>query len=327
MRRRRFIAIAGAAALAVPTSTRGQTARLPVIGFMNSTSEAGYKHRIAAFRRGLAEAGFVEGKSVVIEFQHANGEYDRLPAIAAELVARRPAVIVAAGGTATAALRAATTTIPIVFSMSSNPVELGYVASLARPGGNVTGTTRLNVEVSGKRMQLLKEIAPTAKDIALLVNPKNFAITEPIVRDSEAAALKLKLNLHVVKASSEKEIDGAFSTIIQGPARALIVSPDAFFNSQVRQVAELAIRHGVPTIGTDLEFVTAGGLMSYGGSLDDGYRIVGEMTARILNGARPADLAVQQSTRLQMALNLRTAKAIGLVIPPLVLAQADEVIE
>ena len=326
MKRGEFIAFLGGAAAVWPLRAEAQSP-LPVVGFLNSATEEGYATRIAAFRRGLAEAGFVEGKTVAIEFRHADGRYDRLPALAADLAGLRVAVIVAAGTAAAIAAKAATTTIPIVFSSSGDPVALGLVASLARPGGNITGTTRLNVEVVGKRLQLLHEMVPAATVLALLVNPANPALTEPLSRNAEAAARTLGLTLHVLRASNEREIEGAFATLVQLRAGALMIAPDAFFNSRTTQVVALAVRHRTPAIGQDREFVAAGGLMSYGGPIDDGYRIVDTYVGRILKGEKPADLPVQQATRLGMAINLKTAKALGLTVPRLVLAQADEVIE
>ena len=326
MKRREFIAFLGGAATVWPLRAEAQSP-LPVVGFLNSTSLEGYAARIAAFRQGLADAGFAEGKSVVIEFRHADGHYDRLPALATDLVRLRVAVIVTTGTSGALAAKAATTTIPIVFSMSGDPVEQGLVASLARPGGNITGTTRLNVEVVGKRLQLLHEMVPAATVLALLVNPANPALTEPLSRNAEAAARTLGLTLHVLRASNEREIEGAFATLVQLRAGALMIGPDAFFNSRTAQLAALAVRHKMPTIYQDREFVAAGGLMSYGGNLNDGYRIAGGYTARILKGEKPADLPVHQSTKLELLINLKTAKALGLAVPPALLARADEVIE
>ena len=247
--------------------------------------------------------------------------------MAADLVRRRVAVIAATGASAALAAKAATTTIPIIFSTSANPVEAGLVASLARPGGNVTGTTRLNVQIAAKRLQLLHELVPAAATIALLINPANPALAEPLLRQAEAAAPTLGLKLHVLRASNEREIDEAFSALLRLRVAALMIGPDAFFNSRVTQLGALVLRHKVPTMYQDREFVAAGGLVSYGGNLDDGYRIVGAYAGRILKGEKPADMPVHQSTKIEMFLNLKTAKALGLTIPPLVLAQADEVIE
>ena len=247
--------------------------------------------------------------------------------MAADLVRIRVAVIAATGTSAAVAAKAATTTIPIIFSTSGNPVKSGLVASFARPGGNITGTTRLNVEIAAKRLQLLHELVPAAATIALLINPANPALAEPLLREAEAAAPTLGLKLHVLRASNEREIDEAFSTLLPLRAGALMIGPDAFFNSRTAQLGALVLRHKVPTIYQDREFVAAGGLMSYGGNLDDGYRIVGTYAGRILKGEKPADLPVHQSTKLELFINLKTAKALGLTITPLMLAQADEVIE
>ena len=327
MRRREFIALAGGAAAGWPLAARAQQPTMPVIGFLTATSQQSLAPRIAAFRQGLADAGFVEGRNVAIEFRHVDGRYDRLPAMAADLVRRRVAVIAASGSSAALAAKAATTTIPIIFSTSADPVETGLVASLARPGGNVTGTTRLNAQISAKRMQLLHELVPAAATIALLINPANPALAEPLLRQAEAAAPTLGLKLHVLRASNEREIDEAFSALLRLRAAALMIEPDSFFYSRSAQLGALVLRHKVPTMYQDREFVAAGGLVSYGGNLDDGYRIVGAYAGRILKGEKPADMPVHQSTKIEMFLNLKTAKACGLTIPPLVLAQADEVIE
>ena len=327
MIRREFIALAGGAAAGWPLAARAQQPTMPVIGFLNAASQQAYSARIAAFRQGLADAGFVEGRNVAIEFRHVDGRYDRLPAMAADLVRRQVAVIAVTGTSAALAAKAATTTIPIIFSTGADPVESGLVASLARPGGNVTGTTRLNVQIAAKRLQLLHELVPTATTIAVLINPANPALAEPLLRQAEAMAPTLGLKLHVLRASNEREIDEAFSALLSLRAAALMIGSDAFFNSRAAQLGALVLRHKVPTIYQDREFVAAGGLVSYGGNLDDGYRIVGAYAGRILKGEKPADMPVHQSTKIEMFLNLKTAKALGLTIPPLVLAQADEVIE
>ena len=327
LRRRDFLTALGGATIAWSLAAHAQQRAIPVIGLLNSNSQEGYASRIAAFRQGLAEAGFVEGKTVAIEFRHADGQYDRLPALAADLARRRVAVIAAVGSGAALAAKAATTTIPVVFSGSGDPIALGLVASLARPGGNITGTTRLNVELGAKRLQLLHEMVPAATILALLVNPANTALAEPLSRVSEAAARKLGLTLHVLRASTEREIDEAFATMARLRAGALAIGPDAFFTIRNAQLAALALRHRVPTIGQDREFVAAGGLMSYAGNLTDGYRIAGTYTGRILNGEKPSDLPVQQTTRVELILNLKTAKALGLSVPNSMQLLADEVIE
>ena len=327
MLRREFIGLLGGTALVRSFAAQAQQPTMPVIGFLNSASQEGYAARNAAFRQGLADAGFVEGRNVAIEFRQTDGQFDRLPSVAADLVRRRVAVIVATGTAPALAAKAETTTIPIIFSTSGDPVESGLVASLARPGGNITGTTRRNVEIAAKRLQLLHELVPAAATITLLINPANPALSEPLLREVEAAAPRFGLKLHVLRASNVREIDEAFSALSPLRAGALMIGSDSFFNSRIAQLGTLVLRHKVPTIYQDREFVAAGGLMSYGGNLDDGYRIVGTYAGRILKGEKPADLPVHQSTKLELFINLKTAKALGLTVPPLMLAQADEVIE
>ena len=327
MRRREFMGLLGGAAIVRSSAAQAQQQTMPVIGFLNSTSQEGYAARIAAFRSGLEGAGFVEGKNVEIEFRHADGKYDLLPAMASDLVRRRVAVIAATGTAAALAAKAATTTIPVVFSTSGNPVENGLVASLARPGGNITGTTRLNIQIAAKRLQLLHEVVPAAITIALLINPANIVLAEALTQEAEASAATLGLKLHVLRASSNREIDETFSLLLLSRAGALMIGPDAFFNSRTVQLGALALRDKMPTIYQDRQFVVDGGLMSYGGNLDDGYRIVGTYAGRILNGAKPADLPVQQSTKLELFINLKTANALGLTLPATLLGTADEVIE
>ena len=327
MLRREFIGLLGGTALVRSFAAQAQQPTMPVIGFLNSASQEGYAARNAAFRQGLADAGFVEGRNVAIEFRQTDGQFDRLPSVAADLVRRRVAVIVATGTAPALAAKAETTTIPIIFSTSGDPVESGLVASLARPGGNITGTTRRNVEIAAKRLQLLHELVPAAATITLLINPANPALSEPLLREVEAAAPRFGLKLHVLRARNVREIDEAFSALSPLRAGALMIGSDSFFNSRIAQLGTLVLRHKVPTIYQDREFVAAGGLMSYGGNLDDGYRIVGTYAGRILKGEKPADLPVHQSTKLELFINLKTAKALGLTVPPLMLAQADEVIE
>ncbi len=327
MRRREFITLLGGAVSTWRLAAQAQQPTMPVIGFLGSGSPEAYAPRIAAFREGLSEAGYVEGKTVAIEFRHADGRYDRLPAMAADLVRRQVAVIMTAATPATLAAKAATTTIPIVFSASFDPVALGLVTSLARPGGNLTGTTRLNVDLGAKRLNLLHEMAPAAIAIALLINQRNPASSETLLRDPQAAAKILGLKLDVLQAGNEREIDEAFAALAQLRTSALMIGSDAFLLGQAAKLAALTIRHRMPAISQSREFVVAGGLMSLGGKVDDGYRIAGAYTGRILKGEMPADLPVQQSTKTELIINLKTAKALGLTVPPLVLAQADEVIE
>jgi putative tryptophan/tyrosine transport system substrate-binding protein len=306
---------------------RAQQPAVPVVGFLNAASPDGYAHLVAAFRQGLKETGYVEGQNVAIEFRWAKGQYDRVPAMAAELVRRQVAVIVA-NTPGNLAAKAATTTIPIVFTTSGDPVQIGLVASLSRPGGNVTGVTQLNVEVGSKRLQLVHELVPTATIIAVLVNPTN-PNTEGLVRvrDLQAASRTLGLQLHVLQASTERDLNTVFATLVQLRPGALLIVADPFLLGRSEQLAALALRHAVPAIFQDHEFAAAGGLMSYGGSVPDSYRLVGGYTGRILKGERPSDLPVQQSTKIELLINMKTAKALGLTIPETLLATADEVIE
>jgi len=317
MRRREFIA--GLSAAAWPVVARAQRPTLPVVGFLNTASPDGYAPMVAAFRQGLKETGYVEGQNVVVEYRWAEGQYDRVSAMAAELVRRQVAVIVA-NTPGNLAAKAATTTIPIVFSTSGDPVRMGLVASLSRPGGNVTGVTQLHEEVAPKRLELAHQLVPMATIIAALVNP-TYPNTEVELRDLQAAARALGLQLHVLHASAEHDFDTVFATLVQLRPGALVIGADAFLFSRSERLATLALRHAVPAIFQDHEFAAAGGLMSYGGSTLDTYRIAGTYTGRILKGERPSDLPVQQSTKIE------TAKALGLTIPETLLATADEVIQ
>jgi len=280
---------------------------------------------VAAFRQGLKEAGFVEGQNVAIEFRWVEGQYDRVPAMVAELVRRRVAVIVA-NSPGNLAAKAATTTIPIVFTTASDPVQIGLVASLSRPGGNVTGVTVLGVEVAPKRLELLHELVPTATAIAVLVNPTR-STAEAETRDLQAAARTLGVQLHVLHASTERDFDTVFATLVRLRAGGLVIGIDAFLVSRAEQLAALALRHAVPAIFQERAFAVAGGLMSYGGSTSDSYRIAGTYTGRILKGDKAADLPVQQVTRVELIINLKTAKSLGLTMPTALLVRADEVIE
>jgi len=327
IRRREFIALIGGAAVAWPLAARAQQSGMPVIGFLNSASLDGYRPMVAAFRRGLQESGYVEGGNVAIEYHWAEGRIDRLPAMAAELVHRQVTVIAATSTPAALAAKAATTTIPIVFETGGDPITLGLVASLSRPGGNVTGVTQLNVEVAPKRLELLHELVPTASVIALLINPTNPALAEPVSRASQAAAHALGLDLHVLNASTERDFDGVFASVIQLQAGGLVIGSDAFFTSRREQLAALAVRHAVPTVYENRGFVAAGGLASYSGSIADAYRLAGVYAARILKGEKPGELPVQQSTKVEMFLNLKTATALGITVPLPLLGRADEVIE
>jgi len=324
MRRRQFIAGLGSAA-AWPVVAWAQQPAIPVVGFLNSGSPGGYASRVAAFRQGLKEAGFVESQNVAVEYRWADGQYDRVPAMAAELVGRRVAVIVA-NTPGNLAAKAATTTIPIVFTNASDPVQIGLVASLARPGGNVTGATQLGVELVPKQLELAHELVPTATVIAVLVNPSN-PNAETVLRELQAAARILGVQLHVLHASAEREFDTVFASLGQPGAGALVIGPDPLFVARSEQLASLALRHAVPAISFIRDFVAAGGLMSYGGSNPDMYRIAGVYAGRILKGDKPADLPVQQTTKVELIINLKTAKALGLTIPETLLATADEVIQ
>ena len=282
---------------------------------------------MAAFRQGLSETGYVEGQNVAIEYRWAEGRYDRLPALAADLVGRKVDVIVTSGGDPAAlAAKNATSTIPIVFTVGGDPVAAGLVASLARPGGNLTGVSILAVELMPKRLELLSELVPQARVIALLVNPNN-PNAERIMRDVQEAARAKGVQLHILKAGTESEIDAAFASLVQLQAGALVVGADPFFNSRREQLVALAARHAVPAIYEWREFAAAGGLISYGASLTAAYRQVGIYAGKILKGAKPADLPVQQPTTFELVVNLKTAKALGLTVPPSILARADEVIE
>ena len=326
MRRREFITLIGGAAAAWPFAAHAQQPAMPVIGFLHGGSPEAYAPMMTAFRQGLKEAGYVEGHNVAIEYRWAEGHYDRLPALAADLVRRQVAEIVTVGTPAALAAKAASSTIPIVILVGIDPVQIGLVAGLNRPGGNVTGLAVLTVEVVAKRLEVLHELLPTSAAVALLVNPNN-PVTEPSTKAVRDAARSLGLQLHVLNASTEGEIDAAFEKLIELRAGGLLVSTDAFLGIQRDQIVALAARHAVPAIYGVREFATAGGLMSYGTDLADAYRQVGIYAGKILKGAKPADLPVQRVVRVEFVINLKTAKTLGLTFPITLLGRADEVIE
>jgi putative tryptophan/tyrosine transport system substrate-binding protein len=324
IRRREFLTLLGGAA-AWPHTARAQQPPMPVIGFLGSETPASFAPYVAAFQQGLKETGYAEGKNVAIEYRWAEGKYDRLPALAADLAHRQVRAIIANVTSARATL-SVTTTIPIILATAADPVEQGLVASLGRPGGNPTGATSSSSEIAPKLLELLREVVPTATVFAALIN-QTGPLTETYNRNLQAAAHTLGVEVHVLYASTEREIDAAFESLAPLQARGLAIQTNAFFVNRNAQLAALAIRHAVPTIFQYREFPAAGGLMSYGGDLADAYRVAGVYAGRILQGAKPADLPVQQSTKVELIINLKTAKALGLTVPLALLTRADEVIE
>jgi putative ABC transport system substrate-binding protein len=325
MRRRRFITLLGGAA-AWPLAARAQQPAMPVIGFLDPRSPDTIADQLRAFRQGLKDTGYVEGENVAIEHRWAEGQFDRLPALASELVRRRVAVIATNGGP-TAAFEAATTTIPIVFMAGEDPVRLGLVASLARPGGNLTGVNLVISELTAKRLGLLRELVPGAARVAVLVNPANTTNAQTTLRDVEPAASAMGLQIQILKASTSREIEAAFATFVRERPDALFVGNDAFLTSRRVQLVHLATRHAVPATYTVRDFAEVGGLMSYGVNITDALRQLGAYAGRILKGAKPADLPVVQASKFELVINLATAMMLGLEIPPTLLARADEVIE
>jgi putative ABC transport system substrate-binding protein len=328
VKRREFITLLGSGAVACPLVARAQQGAMPVIGFFDTHSPEATADRLRAFHRGLKESGYVEGENVVIAYRWAEGQNERLPELAAELVRRQVAVIATTGGTPSAlAAKAATTTIPIVFAVPEDPVRLGLVASLARPGGNATGINFFNVEVAAKRLELLRELVPAAVHVAVLVNPTNVANTEATLKAVQLAGRAMGLQMQVVRASTSREIDAAFGTIVRERPDALFVGGDALFNSRRLQFALLAARHGLPATYPSRDYAVSGGLMSYGTDVTDAFRQVGAYTGRILKGAKPADLPVLQSNKFELVINHQTARILGLTVPDKLLVAADEVIE
>jgi len=328
MRRREFLGIVGGITVAWPLAARSQQTAMPTIGYLGSETPELWAGRLRAFRQGLSETGYVEGRNVAIEYRWAEGKNDRLAALAADLVRRQVTVLTAPGSTPAAlAAKAATATIPIVFYVGGDPIALGLVASLARPSGNLTGICNLSLELGSKQLELLHELVPTATTIALLINPTDPALAETQLRDMQAAARTRGLQVHVLRASTERDFETAFASLAQLQVGGLVIGTNTFFNSRNEQLAVLALRHRVSAIHQFREFAAAGGLMSYGGNLTEFHRLAGVYTGRILKGDKPADLPVQQSSKVELVVNLKSAKALGITVPPTLLARADEVIE
>ena len=326
MKRREFVSLFGAA-ITWPLVAHAQQPTLPVVGFLNAASAQNYTRQLAAFLKGLGESGYVDGRNVAVEYRWAEDQNDRLPAMAADLVHRQAAVIAATSTPAALAAKAATTTIPIIFELGSDPVQLGLVASLSRPGGNVTGVTSSNIEVAPKRLELLHELLPTARVMALLVDPTDPTNAKTTVSEVSAAAHTFGLQLHVLNASNESDFTEVFAKLIQLGAGGLVVSGGPFFASHEKQLAALTVRHAVPAAFEHRAFTAAGGLLSYGSDITDAYRLTGIYTGRILRGDKPAELPVQRATKVELYINLKTAKALGLSVPPALQARADEMIE
>ena len=324
MRRRDFIKLVGGAAAVWPITARAQQSEKPVVGYLNPNSARGLEFQVAAFLRGLSEEGFVDGKNVTVEYRWADGQNDRLPAMAADLVRRQVAVIAATTTPAALAARLATTTIPIVFEGGMDPIRVGLVARLDRPGSNITGVTQLNVQVAAKRLQLLHEVVGKATVIAFLTNPHEVF---PERADMEEAARGLGVELRVLNASSEREFEPAFAKVAEMRAGGLVIGSSGFFIAHEKELAALAVRHAVPAVFENREFAAAGGLMSYGGNLVDAYRMTGNYVGRILKGEKPGELPVQQGTKVVFCVNLKTAKALGIDVPNTLVGRADEVFE
>jgi putative ABC transport system substrate-binding protein len=326
MQRRKFIVLLGGIAVAWPLAARAQQPKAPVIGFLSTRGRDDDPQLLAAFRRGLNEIGYVEGQNVTLEYRFAENQYDRLPELAADLVRRQVAVI-AANGPAAQMAKSATAAIPIVFTAGFDPVKVGLVASLNQPGGNITGVSILDVELGPKRLELLHGLVPAAKTFGVLVNPSDAIRADIILKDMQSAAQGLALQLHVLRASTAGEFDAVFKSLVQLQAGGLVIGGDPFFNSRSKELGALSIQHAVPTIYQLSSFAAAGGLMSYGASLTDSYRLAGVYTGRVLKGEKPSDLPIQRATKVEMIINLKTAKALGLSVPLELLGRADEVIE
>ena len=328
IRRRAFITLLGSAAAAWPLAARAQQPKMPVVGYLDVGSPTGSAQFVAAFREGLSKTGYLEGSNVTIEYRWADGQAERLGELALDLIRRQVTVLATPGSTAAAlAAKAATTSIPIIFTIGADPVAAGLVPSLRRPGSNVTGVATLNMEVGPKRLELLREAVPSAQIVALLANPTNPAISEPLSRDAQEAARALGLQLHILHASNDGEIETAFAALRVVQAGGVVIGSDQFFNSRSAQLAALALKYSVPSIYQYRAFTAAGGLISYGASLTDAFQLGGGYVGRILNGEKPADLPVLQSTKLDLIINLNTARALGITFPLTLLARADEVIE
>ena len=327
MKRREFIGLISGVAATWPFAVRAQQRAVPVIGYLSSASSQGHASYLAGFHEGLREGGFIEGQNVTIEYRWANGQYQRLPDLAADLVRRHVALIAAGSTPAALAAKAATTTIPIVFEMAGDPVRIGLVAGLDRPGGNVTGVANMNIQMTPKRLQLLHEAVPSAKVIALLVNPANSTVAETQSREAFSVAPTLGVDLHVLHASTERDLDAVFANLIQSRAGGLVIAAEPLFSSLNKQFAELTVRHAVPAITGGRDFAAAGGLLSYGADTRQAYRLAGIYTGQVLKGEKPANLPIQQSTKVELVINLKTAKVLGLNIPNTLIGRADEVIE
>src|SRR5262245_31679157 len=327
MRRREFITLIGGAAAAWPLTARAQQTAMPVIGMLDARSPGSTEVQLRAFRQGLKEIGYVEGENVAFEYRWADNQIDRLPTLAAELARRQVSIIAGSTPAVALAVKQATTTIPIVFLVNEDPVRLGLVASLARPGGNATGINILASELTAKRLDLLRELVPGVARVAVLVNPTNATSTESTLRDVTVAARAAGLQINVLNASTSPEIGAAFASLIRERPQALFVGNDAYFYSRRVQLTHLAMRHTIAAIYSQREFAEAGGLMSYGTNITDAYRQIGVYAGRILKGARPADLPVVQASKFELVINAETARMLGLAVPPTLLATADEVIE